>query len=368
MNNFFENMCNNMNTMSHQNNCQNNCQNECNCHGCMWYPGSRCCPPIIINCATGATGPTGPRGPMGPQGYPGPTGEIGPIGPQGIPGDIGPTGPIGVTGATGPTGPRGETGARGATGQIGPTGANGAIGPTGPTGKTGDTGPIGPTGIGITGPTGAIGPTGKTGDIGPTGPTGETGETGPTGATPTVTIGPTITSEPGSEADVFYHETTDGIELQFVIPRGDTGPGGGGNITTYGGKYSDIPMTLSLVLGSQEILPLTVDMPSLNVDLTPTDALRVFESGVYEINYMFNASASIGASLNLAVRHNGMFIPSTEENHLLAVATQSIFSGSVIEFLDAGDMIDLVVSSAVDLTLTLGAGVTTTLTLKKLSD
>lgn len=306
MNNFFENMCNNMNTMSHQNNCQNNC------HGCMWYPGSRCCPPIIINCATGATGPTGPRGPMGPQGYPGPTGEIGPIGPQGIPGDIGPTGPIGVTGATGPMG--------------------------------------------------------ETGDTGPTGPTGETGETGPTGATPTVTIGPTITSEPGSEADVFYHETTDGIELQFVIPRGDTGPGGGGNITTYGGKYSDIPMTLSLVLGSQEILPLTVDMPSLNVDLTPTDALRVFESGVYEINYMFNASASIGASLNLAVRRNGMLIPSTEENHLLAVATQSIFSGSVIEFLDAGDMIDLVVSSAVDLTLTLGAGVTTTLTLKKLSD
>lgn len=109
-------------------------------------------------------------------------------------------------------------------------------------------------------------------------------------------------------------------------------------------------------------------MPSSNVDLSPANALRVLESGVYEINYMFNASASIGAFVTLAARRNGAIIPSTEETHLLAVATQSIYAGSVIEYLNAGDIIDLVVSAVVALTLRLGLDVTTTLTIKKLNN
>lgn len=109
------------------------CQNQC-------YPEPQYCPPIIINCSTGATGPTGPMGemgPTGPQGYPGPTGERGPMG---LPGPIGETGPTGVNGITGPTGPTGLTGA------TGPTGANGITGSTGPTGPKGNTGATGATG------------------------------------------------------------------------------------------------------------------------------------------------------------------------------------------------------------------------------
>ena len=92
-------------------------------------------------------------------------------------------------------------------------------------------------------------------------------------------------------------------------------------------------------------------MPASNVDLAPVNALTIVTSGVYEINYMFNASASLGAAVTLAVRRNGAAIPSTEERHLLAIATESIYSGSVIETLSAGDIIDMAVSAAIALTL-----------------
>ena len=307
---------------------------------------------VIPRGDTGATGPTGPTGPG--------VGDTGPTGP---------TGETGATGMTGATGPTGETGATGPTGAKGDTGEAGPTGPTGETGLRGNTGATGPTGeSGPTGPTGVTGATGLRGDTGPTGAMGATGETGPTGATPVVTIGPTVTSEPGTDADVASTETADGVELTFTIPRGDTGPGGGGGLLAYGGKYNDTAQTLNLLIGSQEQLPLAVDMPASNVDLSPVNSLQIQESGVYEINYMFNASASVGASVTLSVRRNGTIIPSTEEQHLLAVATESIYSGSVIENLSAGDLLDMAVSALAALTLSLSTGVTVTLSVKRLDD
>ena len=66
--------------------------------------------------------------------------------------------------------------------------------------------------------------------------------------------------------------------------------------------------------------------------------------------------------------NSGAAIPSTEERHLLAIATESIYSGSVIETLSAGDIIDMAVSAAIALTLTLSTGVTVTLSVKRLDD
>lgn len=362
---------------------ETSCCDDCCSLSCEAEENPCCCPP----------GPRGPRGFRGPQG------------PAGADGATGATGNTGATGATGATGtgdtitirstttaepgtpaqvhdsggtnhildfviPRGDTGATGPTGPTGPgVGDTGPTGPTGETGATGMTGATGPTGeTGATGPTGAKGDTGEAGPTGPTGETGETGPTGPTGATPVVTIGPTVTSEPGTDADVASTETADGIELTFTIPRGDTGPGGGGGLLAYGGKYNDTAQTLNLLIGSQEQLPLAVDMPASNVDLSPVNSLQIQESGVYEINYMFNASASVGASVTLSVRRNGTIIPSTEEQHLLAVATESIYSGSVIENLSAGDLLDMAVSALAALTLSLSTGVTVTLSVKRLDD
>lgn len=80
---------------------ENNSQQNRNCDAChCWYPKNNCCPPIIVNCATGPVGPTGP------QGIPGATGATG---ATGIQGPTGPTGPQGIPGATGPTGSSGIT-------------------------------------------------------------------------------------------------------------------------------------------------------------------------------------------------------------------------------------------------------------------
>ena len=40
---------------------ENNSQQNRNCDAChCWYPKNNCCPPIIVNCATGPVGPTAP--------------------------------------------------------------------------------------------------------------------------------------------------------------------------------------------------------------------------------------------------------------------------------------------------------------------
>lgn len=177
MDKIFNNMFNNPDSNNLHETQWKPCQNQC-------YPEPQCCPPIIINCSTGATGPTGP------QGYPGPTGERGPMGLPGPIGETGPIGPTGPIGATGPTGPKGDTGMSGDTGPQGIPGPIGVTGPTGPTGANGITGPTGATGntgaTGIDGPIGATGPTGANGITGPTGPTGPKGNTGATGVTGTL--------------------------------------------------------------------------------------------------------------------------------------------------------------------------------------
>lgn len=80
---------------------ENNSQQNRNCDAChCWYPKNNCCPPIIVNCATGPVGPTGPQGipgVTGATGATGATGPTGPTGPQGIPGATGPTGSSGIT-------------------------------------------------------------------------------------------------------------------------------------------------------------------------------------------------------------------------------------------------------------------------------
>lgn len=150
----------------------------------MYDPYDECCCP-------------GPQGPTGPQGV---------QGPQGVRGIRGETGPQGLQGVTGPTGPQGNTGPTGARGN---TGADGRDGVTGATGATGNNG--------VTGATGAMGPTG---------PTGADGNTGATGAIPLIRTGATITTEPGEPASVDVITIQDGVELQFMIPRGNTGPTG----------------------------------------------------------------------------------------------------------------------------------------------
>ncbi len=273
-----------------------------------------------------AIGPIGPTGPTGPRGVTGPTGPTGPTGATGATGIAGPTGPKGINGVTGPTGPTGATGADGAIGPTGPTGptgatgADGAIGPTGPTGATGADG--------VTGPTGPTGATGATGITGPTGPTGINGVTGPTGP---------------------------------------TGADGTANLNAYGGLYNNTPQTINLTLGGTTQLPLPSNMPPQNVTYTPANSITAPVAGVYEINYFTNISAALGTTVTMSVRRNGTAIPDATISRALSVGVGSIYNGSIIIDLNAGDVIDMALSALLAVGVTLGSGVNTTLTIKQIN-
>ena len=226
----------------------------------------------------------------------------------------------------GPTGPTGITGPTGLQGEIGPTGATGPQGLAGATGPTGATGPQGL--VGATGPTGATGPQGLAGATGPTGATGPQGLAGATG------------------------------------PTGATGPANG--LNAYGGKYSDTPQTITLGIGTQSQIALPSTMPNLNTTYTPANSITVTEAGTYEINYYSNVSVALGTTVTLAVRNNGTNIPDTVISRVLSVGVGSIYSGSVIVTLTAGDVIDMAISALLAVGVTLGSGVNATLSVKKL--
>jgi len=209
-------------------------------------------------------------------------------------------------------------------GPTGPQGIPGVVGSTGPTGETGPTGPQGIPGVaGATGPTGETGPTGPQGLPGVAGATGPTGETGPTGPT--------------------------------------------AGLNAYGAKYSDTPQTLNISIGSQTQVPLANSMPNLNTTYTPANSITVAQAGTYEINYFSNLSAAVATTLTFAVRNNGTNIPSTIVSRVLSVGVGSIYNGSVIVTLAAGDVIDMAISALLAVGVTLGTGVNATLSVKKLN-
>ena len=78
---------------------------------------------------------------------------------------------------------------------------------------------------------------GDKGDTGATGAKGDKGDTGEQGAAATIRIGSVVTGEPGTNADVSNSGTRYDAILNFVIPRGNPGAGGGGSV--------DVDLTLS---------------------------------------------------------------------------------------------------------------------------
>lgn len=159
--------------------------------------------------------------------------------------------------------------------------------------------------------------------------------------------------------------------LNLTIPRGAvgaTGPTGPANgLNAYGGKYSDTPQTINLAIGSSTPIALPSAMPNLNTTYTPTNSITIEQAGTYEINYFSNVSVAVGTTLTQAVRINGANIPATTISRILSVGVGSIYSGSVIVTLAAGDVIDMALSALLAVGVTLGAGVNATLSVKKLN-
>jgi len=178
-------------------------------------------------------------------------------------------------------------------------------------------------------------------------------------------VGTVTTGEPGSEAAVSNSGTPEAAVLDFTIPAGATGPANG--LNAYGGLYNTVPQTLNLAIGGTTQLPLPSTMPALGPTYTPANSITIGTAGTYEINYASTLSAAIGTTVTTAVRRNGTAIPEARVSRLLAVGVGTLFNGSILIDLSAGDVIDLALSALLAVGVTLGGGVNTTLTVKKLN-
>lgn len=211
--------------------------------------------------------------------------------------------------------PPGATGATGATGPTGPTGPAG--GPTGPTGATGPTGP--------TGPTGATGATGATGPTGPTGPTGATGSDG-----------------------------TDGEN----------------GLAAYGGLSNTT--TPAAALQANAVSTVQIQLPdgmsSNNVSYTPANSLTVINPGDYEINFWVDLVDVCARMVTIAIRRNGVNIPNATITRNIRSGMNTVFSGSIILPLAAGDVIDMTLTLSSEDSNNFVNDVNASLTIKKIDN
>lgn len=107
-------------------------------------------------------------------------------------------------------------------------------------------------------------------------------------------------------------------------------------------------------------------MPNLNTTYS-NNSIIVKEDGIYEINYFMNASVKLATFLTLAIRCNGVNIPSTVISRLVDVDVGTVYSGSTIVSLPKNAKIDMVMEALIMVGITLGTGVNATLTIKKLN-
>lgn len=162
-----------------------------------------------------------------------------------------------------------------------------------------------------------------------------------------------------------------GYQIDFTIPQGPTGATGAtgpaNGLNAYGGKYNNTTQTLNLSIGTQTQIPLANNLPDKNVTYTPANSITVAQAGTYEINYFSNVSAAIGTTVTTAVRVNGTNVPSTVTSRALSVGVGSIYNGSTIVTLAAGDVVDMAISALLAVGVTLGSGINASLSVKKLN-
>ncbi|MFQ7226972.1 BclA C-terminal domain-containing protein [Enterocloster bolteae] len=153
----------------------------------------------------------------------------------------------------------------------------------------------------------------------------------------------------------------------FLIIHGSTGPtGAAGGIAAYGGMYRTTTTPISIGIASTQQVAFNNTMPLLNTTVA-ANAITVANTGIYEINWKLVSTASVAVALTLAIRRNSVPIASTTSTRTLSLGVESLFEGSVIFNLTAGDVIDMALSSALAVTLTLSTGTNATLTVKQLS-
>lgn len=235
----------------------------------------------------------------------------------------------------------------------------------------------------------------KIGVFGPTGPTGPTGPQGPA----TITIGTTTTGDPGTNASVTNVGTNENAILNFTIPAGATGAQGeigptgptgpqgiqgaagvqgeigptgptgpsGESSLSYGSKYDTTTDTISLTADTDSPVPLTTTAPLSGITGTNANTLTITANGVYKIDYFFNGSPSVEATLTLSVSQNSNPISSSTIIKEVQANTDDILNGSIIVSLSANDEIGLSLSSNVNATVSTADGTNAFINIVRLS-
>ncbi len=157
--------------------------------------------------------------------------------------------------------------------------------------------------------------------------------------------------------------------FDFTVPQGPTGPTGStglmgptgptGPIGTsvglraYGERFSTTSEVLNLGVSSPVQVPLLNFSVLRNVDYSSLSSVIIKEYGVYEINYVLNASVSDTASVTVSVRENGVEIPVTKNTKVVSPAESETFCGNMLYTFNENSVIDLAISSSVATTVTL---------------
>lgn len=108
-------------------------------------------------------------------------------------------------------------------------------------------------------------------------------------------------------------------EINFTIPRGDTGPTGPAGTTAaglkaYGGAYNDVSQSITVDPSEPAYLSLPKEMPSLNILYNlGAETIYIQQDGIYEIAYgcvyYTNVAAAAAKTCTLSVRVNNVDIP-----------------------------------------------------------
>lgn len=163
-----------------------------------------------------------------------------------------------------------------------------------------------PEKVWMQGPPGPQGPKGDKGDTGPQGEPGAQGKDGipgakgDTGAAATVTVGTVTTGEPGTDAIVINSGTENAAVLDFTIPRGETGAGGGAEqeTITWDGETSglvSVDVAKQLYYKVSDYVPKIKDLIGGTVSLSDGGKKVIAADDVMYVNVVDNGF-SVGTS------------------------------------------------------------------------
>jgi len=171
-----------------------------------------------------------------------------------------------------------------------------------------------------------------------------------------VTFGETLllTTNTPDIVDITVGGTTVTVDVTGVV------------VAAFGGRFGNTATALALAPATTTQIPMTGTMPSVLTSYALANSIIVDEAGVYEITYELVGSTADILELTVAVRANGIPIPSATQISALDVGIDTVFVGSTIVALAAGTVLDLSVLSQLAATLTLGSGMNASLIVKRL--